>query len=115
MHAIEAGMPACDARLARVVAWLEALAGGALERAQAASLAAGGSGARFARGEGLPRETRLRLAQARGGPGAFPGGGSGGGAGVAELLVTELDPDAATRFGMVFHLLVFFLLFSLLG
>lgn len=85
-------------RLGRVIAWLEAMAGDALDRAKAAAVAAGGSGMRFARNEALPNETRLRLAerQQRGGATAlgFPGAAVGAD---AASMVTELDPDAPTR------------------
>jgi hypothetical protein len=76
-------------RLARVVAWLEALAGDSLDRTEAAAVRAGGSGSRFARGEGLPLETRLRLDQRP------PLGGRA--TTDTEALVTRLDPDAPTR------------------
>ena len=77
-------------RLARVVAWLEELAGLELDRAEAAAQAAGGSGAAFAAGEGTPRETAARLQQR---------------SVLAQMqrldartLVSELDPDAPTRY-----------------
>ena len=73
-----------------MVAWLEELAGLELDRAEAEAQAAGGSGATFAAGEGLPRETAARLQQRS----------------VlaqmqrldARMLVSELDPDAPTRY-----------------
>ena len=71
-----------------MVAWLEALAGEALDRSEAAAVRGGGSGARFARGEGVPRETRQRL-EHRPAPGP--------GRAAADAVVTELDPDAPTR------------------
>jgi len=77
-------------RLARVVAWLEAGAGEALDRGEAAAVRRGGSGARFARGEGVPRETRQRLEHPVA-PGVLAG------AAKPDALVTELDPDAPTR------------------
>ncbi len=67
-------------RLARVVAWLEHRAGQALDRAEAAAQRSGGSGARFARDEGVPLSTLRALGR----PGAAG-------------LVSELDPDAPTR------------------
>ncbi len=67
-------------RLARVVAWLEHRAGEALDRAEAAAQRSGGSGARFARDEGVPLSTLRALGR----PGAAG-------------LVSELDPDAPTR------------------
>ncbi|BDA47704.1 Nuclear pore complex protein NUP107 [Coccomyxa sp. Obi] len=76
--------------VARVVAWLEALAGEALDRSEEAAVRGGGSGARFARGEGVPRETRQRL-EHRPAPGL--------GRAAADAVVTELDPDAPTRQG----------------
>lgn len=75
-------------RLARVVAWLESLAAEALDRDEAAAVRGGGSGARFARGEGVPRETRQRLDHR-----AAPGLGRA----AADAIVTKLDPDAPTR------------------
>ena len=73
-----------------MVAWLEELAGAELDRAEAEAQAAGGSGAAFAAGEGAPRETAARLQQRS----------------VlaqvqrldARTLVSELDPDAPTRY-----------------
>ncbi|GAB4820101.1 hypothetical protein N2152v2_007147 [Parachlorella kessleri] len=83
-------------RCGRTVAWLEFLAGEALDR---------DPGVPFASTDGVWRETRSRLASGavtaggRGGGGAFGGGAGGardaGGAGA--LLVSELDPDAPTR------------------
>lgn len=71
-----------------MVAWLESLAAEALDRDEAAAVRGGGSGARFARGEGVPRETRQRLDHR-----AAPGLGRA----AADAIVTELDPDAPTR------------------
>lgn len=76
-----------------MVAWLEAGAGEALDRGEAAAVRRGGSGARFARGEGVPRETRQRLEH----PAAT---GVLAGAAKPDALVTELDPDAPTRWGL---------------
>lgn len=79
--------PAC--RLGRVIAWLEELAGSELDRTQAEAQAAGGSGAHFAPGEGMPRETLVRMEQS---------------AVLAQMrladntaIVSQLDPDAPTR------------------
>ena len=73
-----------------MVAWLEELAGLELDRAEAEAQAAGGSGAAFAAGEGAPRETAARLQQR---------------SVLAQMqrldaraLVSELDPDAPTRY-----------------
>ena len=73
-----------------MVAWLEELAGLELDRAEAAAQAAGGSGAAFAAGEGLPCETAARLQQR---------------SVLSQMqrldtrtLVSELDPDAPTRY-----------------
>ena len=45
-----------------MVAWLEYLAGEALDAEEEAVLRAGGSAGRFAKDEGLWKETRIRLA-----------------------------------------------------
>lgn len=72
-----------------MIAWLEELAGADLDRAEAEAEAAGGSGAHFAPGDGMPRETlacseqSAVLAQMR------PAAG--------HSLVSQLDPDAPTR------------------
>ena len=63
-----------------MVAWLEHRAGAALDRTEAAAQRSGGSGARFARDEGVP----LATLRALGRPGTA-------------ALVGELDPDAPTR------------------
>ena len=75
-----------------MVAWLEELAGLELDRAEAEAQAAGGSGAAFALNESLPRETLARLQQR---------------SVLAQMqrldartLVSELDPDAPTRYLM---------------
>ena len=49
-------------RAARVVAWLEALAGEALDAEEADAAAGGGTAGRFGATEGVWAETRLRLA-----------------------------------------------------
>ncbi len=49
-------------RAARVVAWLESLAGQALDDEDDAVRRAGGSAGRFAPDEGLWKETRIRIA-----------------------------------------------------
>ena len=64
-------------RVARVVAWLEGLAGQAFERRQQASDAEGGSLLYFGETQGLPLETMHAMG--------------------SRHTVTELDPDAATR------------------
>ena len=92
-HTLSPAFKSCcchGCRLARVVAWLEELAGLELDRAEAEAQAAGGSGAAFAAGEGTPRETLARLQQR---------------SVLAQMqrldartLVSELDPDAPTRY-----------------
>ena len=71
-------------RVARVVAWLEDLAGQDFDRRQAASDAEGGSLMYFGETQGLPVQTCHAL------------GSKGLSAGGAQM-VTELDPDAFTR------------------
>lgn len=73
-----------------MVAWLEELAGLKLDQAEAEAQAAGGSGAAFAARESLPRETLARVQQS---------------AVLSQMqrldartLVSELDPDAPTRY-----------------
>lgn len=70
-------------RLARVVSWLEDLASNALDREEAALQRAGGARLQFSEREGLPFETSEATQQR--------------GSKARQDLVTELDPDAATR------------------
>lgn len=80
----------CSGRVARVVAWLEALASDALDREADRAAEEGGALLAFAPDEGLPRETRsLLLTGAGSRPSQAPRG--------QEDTVTELDPDAVTR------------------
>ncbi len=72
------------------MAWLEELSGLELGRAEGEAQAAGAAGAHFARGEGLPRETLLRLDQSAVMVQMRPADRS--------VLVSQLDPDAPTRF-----------------
>ncbi len=72
-----------------MIAWLEELAGSELDRTEAEAQAAGGSSAHFAPGEGMPRETLVRMEQS---------------AVLAQMrladpsaIVSQLDPDAPTR------------------
>ncbi len=59
-------------RAARVVAWVEALAGQALDDEAALSAAGGGTAGRFGAREGVWAETRLRLAAGVGAAGQQP-------------------------------------------
>ena len=73
--------------VARVVAWLEALAARDLDAADACATAAGGGGDLIADGEAAPRESKVRAARAGGGSAQT----------TTPPLVSDLDPDASTR------------------
>lgn len=70
-------------RLARVVAWLEDMASNRLDCDEAALQRAGGARIQFSQREGLPLDTLEALRQRASKP--------------RQGLVTDLDPDAATR------------------
>ena len=78
-------------RLARLVAWLEGLAGRALDREEDAD------GLLFAAGEALPRASRGRAGRAAAVEAASPPGGGGASASSTATALAELDPDAASR------------------
>ncbi|KAK9814142.1 hypothetical protein WJX72_001215 [[Myrmecia] bisecta] len=81
-------------RVARVVTWLEDLAGAALDREEAASVRDGRFRSRFAAQDGVWKETRSRLDQERMLAQSAPAGRRRT---ADDSLVTELDPDAPTR------------------
>jgi hypothetical protein len=85
----------CAAANAAALTWLEASAGGALDRG-------GGGFARvFQAGDVAWRATRKALEDASSAPSAsaLPGGGDD----VGEVLLRELDPDAPLRGGRMLH------------
>lgn len=76
---------ACFPRLARVVTWLEELAGRQLDIEERAAARAGGAAAAFSRREGLPLSTLGELERNPAARAALP---------------QHLDPDAATRWAL---------------
>jgi hypothetical protein len=71
-----------------VVAWLEYLAAFELQEEDLLTRKRGGAGCVFARDEGIPTQTRLAQVQRA---------GLGGAGASADGLVSQLDPDSATR------------------
>ena len=83
-----------------MIAWLETLAGQTLDRELQEAAEMGGASVAFAPDEGLPKETRAKLLSQQITLGGFPGSHRGTG---GNELVTELDPDAATRCAIQLH------------